>query len=76
MKNFDEPSIIGGSELLSSIIILSISNPTRAARTCSQVWIVTPFFSRHVPRCVFVTNLASALINGSPSRSTLLNAYP
>ena len=36
-KNFDEPSIIGGSDESSSIMQLSICKPTKAERTCSQV---------------------------------------
>ena len=36
-KNLEDPSIIGGSEALSSITALSTSNPTKAAKTCSDV---------------------------------------
>src|SRR5690606_5384068 len=36
-KNFDEPSMIGGSEAFNSIITLSKSLPTNAANTCSVV---------------------------------------
>ena len=36
-KYFEEPSIIGGSGASSSIKMLSISNPTKAAKTCSEV---------------------------------------
>ena len=54
-KNFEEPSIIGGSDELSSIKTLSISIPTSAAKTCSEVLIFTPFFSRFVPLSVFTT---------------------
>ena len=72
-KNLEDPSIIGGSEALSSIRRLSISSPTQAASTCSVVCIETPFLSRFVPRCVFVTSEASALSIGSPSISRRLN---
>ena len=37
IKYFEDPSIIGGSEVFSSIVTLSISRPTNAASTCSQV---------------------------------------
>ena len=74
IKNLEDPSIIGGSEELSSIKTLSISKPTKAAKTCSHVCMATPFFSKHVPLWVLVTRLASALIRGSPSKSTRLKA--
>ena len=72
----EEPSIMGGSGALSSIKTLSISNPTNAAKTCSDVWILTPFRSRFVPLVVFTTKLASAFMMGFPSRSTREKAYP
>ena len=75
-KNLEEPSIIGGSDAFISMIKLSISKPTAAANTCSEVWISTPFFSRLVPLWVFTTNSALASIVGQPSKSTLLKAKP
>ena len=65
---------MGGSEELTSIIKLSILKPTAAANTCSEVFILTPFFSKFVPRSVFVTNLAFASITGVPSKSTRTKA--
>ena len=55
IKNLDDPSIIGGSEASNSIIQLSIPKPTKAAKTCSEVFIVTPCFSRLVPLWVVTT---------------------
>ena len=75
-KNFEEPSIIGGSDASSSIFTLSISKPTRAAKTCSVVWIFTLFLFRHVPLSVLKTYLIFASMTGWSLRSILVNVYP
>ena len=69
-KWIEEPSMMGGSDAFNSIKTLSISSPTSAAKTCSDVCMLTPFFSRFVPRVVFTTKLASAFMTGVPSKST------
>ena len=76
IKNFEDPSIIGGSSALISIKTLSISKPTKAAKTCSIVFNLIPFFSNVVPLCVLTTYLERASIKGFPSKSTLLKTYP
>ena len=75
-KNFEDPSIMGGSSALISIKMLSISKPTKAAKTCSVVFNLTPSFSRVVPLCVLTTYFARASISGLSAKSTLLNIYP
>ena len=70
----DHAFVAGGSVAFNSIKTLSISSPTSAAKTCSDVCMLTPFFSRFVPLVVFTTKLASALIIGHPSKSTRENA--
>ena len=47
-----------------------------AAKTCSVVFNLTPFFSRVVPRWVSITYLERASISGCPGRSILLKTYP
>ena len=67
---------MGGSAALISIKMLSISKPTKAAKTCSVVFNLTPSFSRVVPLCVLTTYFARASISGLSPKSTLLNNIP
>ena len=75
-KGWELPSMIGISGPLISMRQLSTPIPTNAARTCSTVLTFTPLSSSVVPLEVSVTRSQSALITGSPGKSTRLNWKP
>ena len=75
-KSFALPSKIGISILSTSIMRLSISAPTTAAKICSTVFISAFPFLSPVLLSVENTLSISAFITGFSSRSVRINLIP